>query len=313
MASVDSRLLGVVTPGVYVAISLRGRSSSAESVARRLDGPTRHDAGHGRAIRLVRVDIAEHVDAGADLPDCRRDRRGIQLGPAERVLDRRRPVRRVGDPGDRDADVVDLAAAVRGRPARRPPRRRRSRTRTRAAPGPCTPTRTSRTAPGSGSPVRSSSAPSAVLNAPSKNSPIGMTRSPRGAERATTSASSASSRAGMSEAGSAWAIPPPIVPRLRTWRSAIRGSASAMSSSCVTVGSASSCAYVVSAPIASRPSGRARMPRSSSSRPMSISRSGRARRSFMRGSRLWPPARIFASCPWVSRSASASSTLLARS
>ena len=46
---------------------------------------------------------------------------------------------------------------------------------------------------------------------------------------------------------------------------------------------------------------------------MSIRHSGRARRSFIIGSRLWPPATSRASGPWRSSSASACSTLVARS
>src|SRR5215218_2568789 len=46
---------------------------------------------------------------------------------------------------------------------------------------------------------------------------------------------------------------------------------------------------------------------------MSMTRSGRASRSFISGSRLWPPARTFASKPWVASSSRACSTDVARS
>ena len=56
------------------------------------------------------------------------------------------------------------------------------------------------------------------VNGPTRASPSGNSRSPSG-ERRRRRAPSASSTAGMSEAGSAWAMLPPIVPRFRTCRS----------------------------------------------------------------------------------------------
>jgi hypothetical protein len=60
--------------------------------------------------------------------------------------------------------------------------------------------------------VSSSPGSSTVSNRPSKNSPIPISRAPS-VPRATTVASSASSTAGRSEAGSACATEPPMVPR----------------------------------------------------------------------------------------------------
>ena len=56
------------------------------------------------------------------------------------------------------------------------------------------------------------------MNGPTRASSSGSSRSPPG-ERSRSRAPSASRTAGMSEAGSAWAMLPPIVPRFRTCRS----------------------------------------------------------------------------------------------
>ena len=240
MASMDSRLLGVVTPGVYVAISLRGRSSSAESVAGRLDGPTRHDAGHGRRDTPCPRGYRRARQAPAQIsPTADAIAAASSLVPRSTYSTADHPVRRVGDPGDREADVVDLAAAVRARPAHD---RRDAGDRV----------------PGRGllqglvrRPVRAGrrrdpdlreelvgterGAECTVEELADRDDPLTPGRRARDDLRACPAPAAIP---GMSEAGSASAMPPPIVPRLRTCRSAIRGSASAMSSSCVTVGSA---------------------------------------------------------------------------
>ena len=66
--------------------------------------------------------------------------------------------------------------------------------------------------------VSSSSGASAVSRKPWKKSVAGMVRSPLG-PRTTMVAPRASATAGRSDAGSPWAIEPPIVPRWRTWGS----------------------------------------------------------------------------------------------
>ena len=88
--------------------------------------------------------------------------------------------------------------------------------------------------------VSSSSGSRAVSNRLWKNSPIGISREPPG-PRATRVASSASSTAGRSEAGSACAIEPPIVPRCLICGSptcpaacASRGTSRARTSECST-------------------------------------------------------------------------------
>src|SRR5439155_1307374 len=139
--------------------------------------------------------------------------------------------------------------------------------------------------------VTISSSASAVENEPWKKPSAGMVRSPC-FDRATISPSSARRTAGRSDAGSLWAIAPPTVPRLRTWTSPIPGSTSRIRPYS-RAGDSRSSLYVVSAPIAMRPSGSRRTPLSSLSRPMSTSLSGLARRSFISGRRLIPPAITF--------------------
>ena len=69
----------------------------------------------------------------------------------------------------------------------------------------------------------SSSGSSAVDHRPVKKSAAGTTRGP-GDDRTSRSASRATATAGYSAAGSAWAIDPPMVPRLRIWRWPMRAS-----------------------------------------------------------------------------------------
>ena len=74
--------------------------------------------------------------------------------------------------------------------------------------------------------MSSSCGASVVSQVPSKNWLAGTVRSPSGPVMS-SSASSASATAGYSAAGSAWAIEPPIVPRLRIWKCPISGVAAA--------------------------------------------------------------------------------------
>src|SRR3954447_3184061 len=160
--------------------------------------------------------------------------------------------------------------------------------------------------------VSSSPSPTAVVNGPTWKSLIGTTRSPSG-PRITTFAFAAEHTALRSSAASAWQSEPPIVPRLRTTGSAMTSSASANSGKW-RLRSSDSCSstWRVSPPMSSSPAsprmyGRARRSL------MSIRTSGLARRSFIIGSRLWPPAMTRASGPWRWSAAMAPSTLVARS
>ncbi len=138
-----------------------------------------------------------------------------------------------------------------------------------------------------------------------------MTRRPRG-EAASSSPSSANTTAGYSAAGSAWAMEPPTVPRLRIWRWPISGVARASSgAAAATSASVSTAASVVPAPTHSPPSRRS-MPVSSSSRPMSIRCSKTASRSASIGTRLWPPASTLAPSPSSASRSVASRTLCGR-
>ena len=114
----------------------------------------------------------------------------------------------------------------------------------------------------------------------------------------------------MSDAGSACATLPPIVPRLRTWRSPIPRAHSAIAASAgrSKLAAPSSSSQVVSGPMWSSPS-RSSTPRSSS-REMSTTSDGRAMRSFITGMSDWPPAIAFAS--GSARSSSAWSRSVAR-
>ena len=76
--------------------------------------------------------------------------------------------------------------------------------------------------------MRISSASSSVVHRPVKNSEAGIVRRPR-EERTSSWASSVRATAGYSAAGSAWAMEPPIVPRLRIWKCPMRGVARARS------------------------------------------------------------------------------------
>src|SRR5579884_360717 len=93
-----------------------------------------------------------------------------------------------------------------------------------------------------------------------------------------------------------------MVPRLRTWASPIRPAASARPGACRrTTSETATSACRVSAPMISR-SPSVRMPLMLGRRPMSIRYLGSCRRSFMAGTRLWPPASSLASSPyWLKR------------
>jgi hypothetical protein len=120
---------------------------------------------------------------------------------------------------------------------------------------------------------------------PVKNPSAASVRSPDG-PTTTTRASSATSTVGKSEAGSACAMLPPIVPRLLTAGSPIipAASASAGAAFCTSADAAIS-ACVVNAPMRIVSPLR-EMPRNSGMRPMSTTAAGDARRSFMSGIRL---------------------------
>ena len=116
----------------------------------------------------------------------------------------------------------------------------------------------------------------------------------------------------VADAGSAWARLPPRVPRLRiarwaTWRTAARSTGNRSR----TVSETSICRWRTSAPNVTLPS-----PSSMPDRPgmwfTSTRSDGCTRRKFSIGTRLWPPARSFASPRWRARSDTASSTLSAR-
>ena len=157
-----------------------------------------------------------------------------------------------------------------------------------------------------------SSGASAVSKTPVKNSVAGMTRSPA-EPLATSSAPSASTTAGMSEAGSPCESVPPIVPRWRTWGSPIWAAV------CDTIGqcSASSVSDAtaecrVIAPIATCVPPSLTYERSPS-RPRSTSFAGRAMRSLSNGISDCPPASTFVSPPPAASSSIACSTLSATS
>ena len=116
----------------------------------------------------------------------------------------------------------------------------------------------------------------------------------RDVERRTTSPSRARRHAGRSEAGSQCAIDPPTVPRLRTWTSPMSWHR-VRKHAVAGVPATPAARRTSSAPRSRADHPRARLtPLSSASRPMSTSVSGRASRSFMSGSRLWPPASTLA-------------------
>ena len=103
--------------------------------------------------------------------------------------------------------------------------------------------------------------------------------------------------AGWSLPGSPWAISPPMVPRLRTCGSAISSAASGSKGRCFCKrDEAISSFSLVMAPMRMTPP-LSLMPRNSGMRLMSISVPGCAKRSFIIGSRLWPPANSLASSP----------------
>ena len=156
------------------------------------------------------------------------------------------------------------------------------------------------------SPVTISPGFSAVVKRSTKNFSAGILRAPFG-PLARTVAPRATRTVGKSAAGSAWAIEPPMVPRLRTWRSPIWAAASASTGQDFrTSAEAAISACVVVAPISSALPF-AWMPESPLMPARSTSAFGVASRNFMAGSRLWPPARSRAPlCFFRSCAASAS-------
>src|SRR6516165_3815938 len=160
--------------------------------------------------------------------------------------------------------------------------------------------------------VSSSPSLTAVMYGPMWNSSSPTIRSPSGPRR-TALPFSATQTALRSSAASPWHNEPPIVPRLRTTGSAITSSASRKIGKCsASTSESSNSTCRVSAPIATWPDS-SRMYESSSRSLMSIRCSGLASRSFIIGSRLWPPAITRASGPSRFSDAIAPSTLLARS
>ena len=111
------------------------------------------------------------------------------------------------------------------------------------------------------------------------------------------SASSASATAAYSAAGSAWAIAPPNVPRVRIWKWPMCGVAIVSSGTeSATSSSIPTSAWEVVAPTRTAPSSRS-MPHSSSTREMSMRLSKCVNRIASIGTRLWPPANTLASSP----------------
>src|SRR5579862_6902922 len=154
--------------------------------------------------------------------------------------------------------------------------------------------------------VRSSSGASDVVRNPWKRSAAGTVRTPR-ALLASTSPSRASSTEGSSAAGSAWAMLPPIVPRLRMALWPIRPRARTRSGLAdATCSERSATRWRTRLPTA-RPSPLASDVRAST--PLMSTRwAGRARRRASSGTRLCPPARTLASSPCSPSRATASST-----
>jgi hypothetical protein len=139
-----------------------------------------------------------------------------------------------------------------------------------------------------------SSGSSAVPKRPVKKSSAATLRTPPGPRR-WRRAPSASITAGSSAAGSAWAMLPPMVPRLRICACATDGSVSAMRgarSASSALLSAARCRTI--APIRTPPSASAMASRPGM-RLRSMSTAGAASRKFIAGTRLCPPARSLAS------------------
>ena len=146
---------------------------------------------------------------------------------------------------------------------------------------------------------------------PVKKSAASISRLPPGPS-ATRVPPRASTAAGRSEAGSAWASEPPMVPRWRTAGSptieatwANRGQAWANSDECSRV------LWLVIAPMLTvSPS--TVIPRRSSIPPTSTRTPGGANRNFISGICDWPPASTLASSPCSARAATAAPAESAR-
>ena len=200
-----------------------GGRSGSQPLERSLDRPPRVDGGHRRPVLAIGMDVVGDLDPFGRMGGSRRDgrRRAVRAGQggldarARGTRGRRRPPAR-----------CSRSRCPRRRLRRRPLRHRRAHSPTPAAPATRTPTRRHRAGRAAGSRSGSRSSARSVWNGPSKNPSIGIDPLTARTSGATISASRASRQAGRSEAGSAWAIAPPIVPRLRTCRSPMFGSAS---------------------------------------------------------------------------------------
>ena len=146
---------------------------------------------------------------------------------------------------------------------------------------------------------------------PRKNSSADTVRSPSW-PRIVNVASSATRSSGRWFVGSLTQTLPPIVPRLRTWTSAIVAATSArIGRATSTSDEPMSCAYVTIAPISSIPSDEKPIARSSSRSARSTSTSGAAARAFMTLTSVCPPASARAPS-YVASSEIASSTVAGR-
>ena len=201
---------------VRPAPSIRRESSpqaarpSAASIARRVN-----TTAIARGTR-VRVDVAVDVLAVRGVRGGGGDGGRRSVAPGQRRLHGLGAVGDLADPGERDARVTRPAPAAQ-RDDRRDAHDRVARRGLRQLPvrGP----RRRPAAAGMRTSTTSSSGSMAVSNG-ALEEPVQRDRRARPAtERSTSSASSARTTAGMSDAGSAWASEPPSVPRLRTWTS----------------------------------------------------------------------------------------------
>ena len=152
-----------------------------------------------------------------------------------------------------------------------------------------------------------SSSARALVNMPCTKSAMGMVRWPPG-PWATTSAPVDSRTEFQSPSGSQWATEPQKVPRLRTSGSATHGAAAARTPK--VWGDETTWAWRTSAPMRRCPLVRS-MVSSPGNRLMSTSLAGLARRIFIIGRRLCPPARNRVSSPPSALALRASSRVVA--
>ena len=211
----------------------------------------------------------------------------------ERRLDVGQRTGAVGHTDERDAGLADRRTVASG--AWRPTRRGRSRRDDERSRG--TPTRRRAGPAGTRTSISSSSSAIEVVKWPTKNSSAATTRSPCDG-RTTSSASVSTATAGSSADASAWAMLPPIVPRLRIETWPMKGSASASTG----VRSATSGDRSASRSRVSRADGDAasvdrRCPASDGDLVHVDELRRRASRIASIGTRLCPPARTLASSP----------------